>query len=547
LLLALAYPPLNLLPLALLAPWPLLAFLETPDGIRPGRAFLGGYLFGLGHFGLLLYWIAGLSGFSAMAVPAYLASVLVLAANGGLTALLVAAGRMRGVPVVIAFPLAWTAIEWLRGFGDLGFTWGVVGDVLASYPLLIQPAELGGAYLLSLWVMGLSSAMYRLLRPRRRTRPGRVAVATLVLTAVIPLYGWVRLADLERSGVGWPRLRVAAVQPNVPQDVKWDLAFVDETFARLIRLTRLAERHDPALVVWPESAVPVYLRYDARAAELVPRLASEIGEPIFTGTNDADTLDGRDGSLPGDYRVYNAAYLVRAGGLAEGRYAKRRLVPVAERVPFVPDVATGFFERLSSWTGQFAPGQGWPVWTIGGYAFGATICYESVFPDVSRALVRSGADFLVNITNDAWFGPTAAPYQHASHLTLRSVEHRVSYLRSANTGISGWVDPLGRYHDRTPLYDEAVVVADLPMPGITTPYTRWGDWVPLVALAAWAGLLLFGRKAFRAAGEPDLGASPLRRPRSRTAAARDRPWLSAGPPARYIHGLNRSTHVWRGA
>jgi apolipoprotein N-acyltransferase len=494
-LLALAYPPLDLLPLALLASWPLLAFLETPDGARPGRAFLGGYLFGLAHFGILLYWIAGLSGFSAMAVPAYLASVLVLAANGGLTALMVAAGRARGVPVVVAFPLAWTAVEWLRAFGDLGFTWGVAGDVLASYPLLIQPAELGGVYLLSLWIMALSSSMYRLFRPTPRTRRTRVAVATVLLAASVPLYGALRMADLERSARDWPRLRAAAVQPNVPQDVKWDLAFVDETFARLIRLTRLAERHDPALVVWPESAVPVYLRYDARAAELVPRLAAEIGEPIFTGTNDADTLDGRDGSLPGDYRVYNAAYLVRPDGLAEGRYAKRRLVPVAERVPFVPDVATGFFERLSSWTGQFAPGRGWPTWSVGGYAFGATICYESVFPDVSRALVRSGADFLVNITNDAWFGPTAAPYQHASHLTLRSVEHRVSSLRSANTGISGWVDPLGRYHDRTRLYEPAVVVADLPMPGITTPYTRWGDWVPAGALVVWAVLFVVAMRA----------------------------------------------------
>lgn len=496
-LLALAYPPLDLLPLALVAPWPLLAFLETADGARPGRAFLGGYLFGLAHFGLLLYWIAGLSGFSAMAVPAYLASVLVLAANGGLTALMVAVGRGRGIPVVLSFPLAWTAIEWLRAFGDLGFTWGVAGDVLAAYPLLIQPAELGGVYLLSLWVMALSASMYRLLRPIPGTHRGRVAAVTVVLAAAVPLYGALRMNALERAAGEWPRLRAAAIQPNVPQDVKWDLAFVDDTFARLIRLTRVAERHDPALVVWPESAVPVYLRYDAGASELVPRLAAEIGEPIFTGTNDADTLDGRQGSQPGDYRVYNAAYLVRGDGLAEGRYAKRRLVPVAERVPFVPDVATGFFERLSSWTGQFAPGRGWPTWTVGEYAFGATICYESVFPNVSRALVRSGADFLVNITNDAWFGPTAAPYQHASHLALRSVEHRVSSLRSANTGISGWVDPLGRYQGRTSLYEPAVVVADLPMPGITTLYTRWGDWAPLAALAAWAGLVLVGGRGRR--------------------------------------------------
>lgn len=491
-LLALAYPPLDLLPVALLAPWPLLAFLETPDGERPGRAFLGGYLFGLAQFGAVLYWIAGLSGFSAMAVPAYLASVLILAANAGLTGLMVALARRRGISVALSFPLAWTAVEWLRSFGDLGFTWALVGDVLASYPLLIQPAELGGAYLLSLWILGLSSAMYRLLRPRPGSRRALAAAATVLLAASAPLYGAFRLERLEEEAASWPRLRAAAIQPNVPQDAKWDEAFVDETFRRLAILTRRAGNHDPELVVWPESAVPVYLRYDARAAALVPALAAEVEAPIFTGTNDADTLDGRSGRSAGDYRVYNAAFLVRADGLAEGRYAKRRLVPVAERVPFVPDLATGVFERLSSWTGQFATGRTWPVWSVEGFGFGATICYESVFPNVSRRLVREGADFLVNITNDAWFGPTAAPYQHASHLPLRAVEHRLSYLRSANTGISGWVDPLGRFRERTPLYEYAVVVADLPMPGITTPYTRWGDWAPLAALALWAGLLLAG-------------------------------------------------------
>ncbi|MGH7549628.1 MAG: apolipoprotein N-acyltransferase [Gemmatimonadota bacterium] len=512
-LLAIAYPPLDLLPLALIAPWPLLAFLETDEGMRPGRAFLGGYLFGLAHFGAVLYWIAGLSGFSAMAVPAYLASVLILAANAGLTGLMVALGRRRGISVALSFPLAWTAVEWLRSFGDLGFTWALVGDVLAAYPLLIQPAELGGAYLLSLWLMALSAGMYRLLRPTPRSRRTVTAGAVVLLAAAVPVYGVVRLSQLELAAEEWPRLRVAAIQPNVPQDVKWNDAFVDETFRRLVALTRRAEREDPALVVWPESAVPVYLRYDARAAALVPALAAEIGEPIFTGTNDADTLDGRSGRAAGDYRVYNAAYLVRADGLAEGRYAKRRLVPVAERVPFVPDLATGFFEELSAWTGQFTPGRTWPVWSVEGFEFSATICYESVFPNVSRALVREGADFLVNITNDAWFGPTAAPYQHASHLTLRSVEHRISYLRSANTGISGWVDPLGRYRERTPLYEPAIVVADLPMSGITTLYTRWGNWAPLGALALWAGLLLLGGRLRRPTGaSPGERATVVREP-----------------------------------
>jgi apolipoprotein N-acyltransferase len=202
---------------------------------------------------------------------------------------------------------------------------------------------------------------------------------------------------------------------------------------------------------------------------------------------------GAVGTAAEDYRIFNAAYLVEPGrGIVPGRYAKRRLVPVAERVPFLPGVATGVFERLTSWTGQFEPGRTWPTWRVGGTRIGALICYESVFPDVSRRLVRGGAGALLNVTNDAWFGPTAAPHQHASHLSLRTVEHRVPFLRSANTGISGWVDPMGRWHDPTELYTHAVVVADLPLPGIVTPYTRWGDWAPFAAVLAWAGIVLAG-------------------------------------------------------
>lgn len=496
-LLALAYPPLDLLPLAVVAFWPLLAFLDRVTGDAPRRtdlraAFGGGIVFGLAFFGVLLYWIAGLTGFSAMAVPAYLASVAVMSLNGGLATVAAAFARARGVPLVVAFPLAWTGVEWLRSFGDLGFTWGLAADALASYPLLLQPAELGGAYLLSLWLVALSGALYRLARPQPATRRGLVAAAAVGLAAAVPLYGVVRIGQLETAAADWPTLRAAAIQPDVPQDQKWEEAFVDETLRRLIGLTLLVERQDPELVVWPESALPVYLRYDPRARGLVPQLAARIDAPIFTGTNDADTLPGREGDAPGDYRVYNAAYLVAPDTILPGRYAKHRLVPVAERVPFVPGAATGFFERLSSWTGQFAPGTEWTTWEVDGARFGATICYESVFPGVSRALVREGADFLVNITNDAWFGPTAAPYQHASHLALRAVEHRVPVLRSANTGISGWVDPLGRYRVRTGLYRASAVVADLPLTGIRTPYTRWGDWVPFLCVLAWGGLALAG-------------------------------------------------------
>lgn len=495
--LALAYPPLDLLPLLLVGPWGLLVFLdrevEETDGGHWRRAFLGGWLFGMVHYGILLYWIAGLTGFSVMAIPAYLVTAIGMAAtNDGVAALGAAVGRRYGIPIVVGLPATWVGIEWLRSFGDIGFPWAVAGDALTAYPLLVQPAELGGGYLLSLWIVGLSAALYRLARPRPGTPRVAVALVAVTLAVAVPVYSTVRIRQLDRAAADWPVLRAAAVQPNVPQDLKWEQAFEAEIHRRLVRLTRRAADGDPSLIVWPESALPSYLRYDPVSRALVPALAQAIGTPIFTGTNDADTLPGRSGRGAGDYVVYNAAYLVRPGEIVPRRYAKRRLVPIAERVPFVPDLATGFFERLSSWTGQFAPGEPWTTWEVEGYGFGVLICYESVFPDVSRGLVRRGADFLLNITNDAWFGRTAAPHQHASHLTLRAVEHRVPFLRAANTGISGWVDPVGRYRARTELYTEGIVTADLRIPDLVTPYTRWGDWIPAAAIWAWGLACLAG-------------------------------------------------------
>jgi apolipoprotein N-acyltransferase len=493
-LFALSYPPLNLLPLAVVGLWPFLAFLDRVAAReRMGRVFTGGFLFGLAFFGALLYWIAGLSGFSLMAVPAYVAAILVLALNGGLVALAVAFAHRRGAPVALVFPLAWSGVEWLRSFGDLGFPWAMAGDAISRWPVLIQTAELGGGWLVGLWLVALSSATWRVVRPLDgRMRP---AVVAALLALAVPLYGAVRLHQLDGQSDRWPVLRGAAIQPNVPQDIKWNDAFERETLERLASLTERAMERSPQLVVWPESAVPGYLRYDPDQRQFVTGLAARIGVPIYTGTVDADTVAGADGDSEDDYRVYNAAYLVDpVRGIVPGRYAKRRLVPVAERVPFLPSMATGLFEMMSSWTGQFEPGRGWPTWSVADARVGALICYESVFPDVTRSLVRGGADVLLNVTNDAWFGPTAAPYQHASHLALRSVEHRVPFLRSANTGISGWVDPMGRWHEPTELYTFAVVVADLPRPGIVTPYTRWGDWAPFAAILVWAGLCLMGAR-----------------------------------------------------
>jgi len=169
-------------------------------------------------------------------------------------------------------------------------------------------------------------------------------------------------------------------------------------------------------------------------------------------------------------------------------YAKHYLVPVVERVPFVPVRLFRAVPGLARWSGGFSSGRDLPVYASRIGRFGVLICYESAFEDLARKYRRAGADFLVNITNDAWFGRTAGPYQHASHLVLRAIETRIGIARAANSGISQFVDPLGRTQDATGLEEEASVVGRLRSSDVVTLYVRLGDWVGMLAVLATLGL-----------------------------------------------------------
>src|SRR5947209_8013680 len=211
----------------------------------------------------------------------------------------------------------------------------------------------------------------------------------------------------------------------------------------------------------------------------VARRARETRTALLTGGLDATFHDDRS------YDYYNAAFFYDATGDRRPYlvYHKHYLVPIVERVPFLDPR----WFRLK-WFGGFGKGRGLPLYPTAMGRFGVLICYESVFEDLARAYRRQGADFLVNVTNDAWYGRTAGPYQHAAHLVLRAVETRMGIARAANSGISGTVDPLGRYHDTTALEVETAVAATLRTSDVTTLYVRLGDWVGRLAVLATLGL-----------------------------------------------------------
>jgi len=490
-LLAAAYPPFQLPLLSFVAIAPAVLLLRT--AITTGDlawAFRWGVAYGAASQGLVLYWIAvALWHFTRLSVLGFLATIAILAVYSGVLFWLVAAAGIRArVPLWVALPLAWTALEWWVGHqGDIRFPWLGLGTSLADAPSLIQWADLAGARGVTLWLVWCNVVLVDVAlawggraqgRGRRAALRGTGALALSLLAAVT--YGMWRTRSLRVRDVGI----VGMVQPNEGFDEKWERP-ADSVMGRLLDLSRrVYALARPDLLVWPEAAMPGYLQGRPDWDADIARLVRERHTPLLAGGLFAELHD--DGS---DAR-YNAAFYFDSAGRWRPYpvYGKRYLVPVTERVPFFP---VRWFRRipgLARWSGGFARGRDLPVYTAAIGRFGVIICYESAFEDLPRRYRRAGADFLVNITNDAWFGRTTAPAQHASHLVLRAIETRMGVARAANSGISEFVDPLGHVYAATALETEALIADRLRTSDVTTVYVRWGDWVGAVAVLATLGL-----------------------------------------------------------
>jgi apolipoprotein N-acyltransferase len=479
-LLFVAYPPYSLVVPAFVCLVPLLWRLEDrldPAAATDGAAKLGFWAGLLAH-GLVLYWmVVALWHFTPLSAAGYLASVLVLAAWWTLLGWgTVWVRRRTGLPLWVVFPLLWTAVEWAIGHqGEVRFPWLGLGTSLTSAPVLVQWADLAGARGVTLALVWINVMVFLALR-RRTWRPAAAAAAALAAAAA---YGVWR----ERTTVLRPVTVVAVVQPNLGFAEKRARRDQDAVVEQLLRLTVRAESLPGArLVAWPEAAVDGYFfdhrQWEAWIADTVRRTRV----PVLAGGLDVQLYPN------GTYDTYNAAFFFDSTGSDTiwPSYRKTYLVPIVERVPFVNP---RWFGSLK-WFGGFGHGDRFPVYRVAEGGFGVLICYESAFEDLARRYRRGGADFLVNITNDAWFGRTAAPYQHAAHLVMRAIETRMGVARAANTGISEFVDPLGYTHQSTPLDVERVEADTVYTTAGRTLYVRLGDWVGLLALVGSGALMV---------------------------------------------------------
>jgi len=400
--------------------------------------------------------------------------------------------RRLGLSVFLVAPVAWSASEWLKSAGELGCPWGNLGTVLAGETNWVQWASVVGTQGLSLWIVAvnalLAAAIVKFMRRRFVEGALRLALGVAIV-ALPPMWGASRLraaalAEAVAPETAEPLLRVGLIQPNIPSDQKWSPAHQDSVVDKLYRMTRDAAS-DPKrldLVVWPETALPFYVRLEPMKLRRLLDTAKEIQTPILAGYPDARL------SSSGDVTTHNAAGLVLRTGSITGQYEKVHLVPFGERIPF--QGLFPFLGRFDLGQAEWTPGTEQLVFGGAGPPFGVLICFESIFPDHARRYRLGGAQYLVNITNDEWFGLSAGPVQHADLALLRSVELGMSLVRAANTGISMIVDPYGRPLTKSGLFEKAIISGGVPPPLPLTRYAEWGDWTTMISLVVVVLLLM---------------------------------------------------------
>jgi apolipoprotein N-acyltransferase len=517
-LLLLAFPSFNLWWCAwgALVPWLLLLSRCTPR-----RAFGWSWLIGLLFFLGSIWWLTQLAPFAGvMAWVGWLLLCASLALYFGVFGLLVSRTNSQ----LLFIPALWVSLEFLRTHLFSGLGWNLLAYSQTPWLAAIQVADITGVWGVSFIVVLVNIVIADLLRnvwdkgqgtPRLRSgqaRDKRTAIQMMVRPAVVLVtillvvgYGVWRIPQVTAG----PVARVAVVQGNIPQEEKWDERYLEQILQRYETLTQAVARETPELIVWPETSAPGFVGLEVPLTQRLVDLAQRVGMPLLVGAPMGRVVAAQ-------MRATNSAILIEADGSMAQRYDKTHLVPFGEFIPF--ERTAPWLRRILPPIGDFIAGHEHTVFTLhtsadtegqgagdGGRGdsyhpsplaprpsprFSALICFEDLFPDLARRFVRNGAQLLLVITNDAWFGPTAAAYQHAQASTFRAVELRVPVARAANTGWSGCIDAAGRWVGHVAdsagreLFVEGHHTCELPLGVSTTGYLRWGDWF------AWGCLLI---------------------------------------------------------
>ncbi|MBU0545585.1 MAG: apolipoprotein N-acyltransferase [Proteobacteria bacterium] len=464
--------------------------LQFKDGFKIGL------ITGLVHYITLLYWLSyTMETYGHL--PVYLSipilflfsfylSLYIGLFSGALTRITV-----KPLMLSIMIPALWVSLEYIRSFLFTGFPWELIA--YSQYKLLhiIQVSDILGPYGVSfLLVLSNAAVFIGFLYLTKSGWQGKKvsgvhfassALIFLFALTIVWFYGKIRIETTDKIVSASHKTRVSVIQGNIEQSEKWDPALQYSATKKYLDLSGSVIAEKPDLVVWPETAAPFYFLYDTALTEKVQMGVAETGVSFLIGS--PSFIPVKD-----NIEYYNSAYLIGPDGKVSGKYDKVHLVPFGEYVPLKKWLP--FLGKIVENVGDFRPGKKGTTISLNGHSLGVLICYELIFPYLSRAEVKNGAGLLVNITNDAWYGKTSAPYQHYSMAVFRAVENRRALVRAANTGISGFIDPSGRIIASAPIFEDAVMTRNVPILKEITLYTRFGDLFAFICLAAAALTLL---------------------------------------------------------
>ena len=503
-----AFPPHNLSILAWIGMVP---FFLTVAGRKPILALCLAWIWGAAFFLGLFTWILFVNGYTYLH-HAILA--IYLGAYFAIFGLLFATvSKYRGMlAAAAAAPFIWVTLEYLRSnLSFLALPWGLLAHSQYQVPFVIQVAALGGTYSVSFLIVLINAALAILLislfdrlhfkTPMRipkielksATIFGATAVALLLMAAG---YGFFIIS----TPLEGPKVKVAVIQGNIEQSQKWDKKFAPLIMRTYRELTITAARDNPDLIVWPETATPRAINTDAKLEKEVRQVAEAARTQLLLGSSQVYKFKKND---PKSAKVKNSAYLVPANPdlKISQQYDKIILFPFGEYLPYKDKIPWHYINVPD--VGNYIRGKEFKVFRLPEFQFSVTICWEDLFSDFVRQFVKAGAQFIVNITNEAWFGPTGAPYQFVSMSVFRAVENRVFVIRCTNTGISCFIDPNGRIINTVrdkigkEVFIRGVASSCIIPQNSSTVYTRFGDWFVWVSVLMSFSFLLLSLIKFK--------------------------------------------------
>ena len=516
-LLAVAYLPL---PLGFLAWFALIRPLAIITQMEGKTAFKAAYFYSFMANLFQLYWVA------VVTPPGMVAAIFILSLYPAFILLLFTKIYQRKKLLgLIALPFLWVGMEYFRSLSEFAFPWTDISYSQGYYLSFIQIVSVIGSYGLSFILVGLNIVIWQAISKSNKleTRISS-AIAALVLVVSVYLYGWVVIPPLPMEG----NIRIALLQGNVDLDTKWDEDTRDYNFTLYDSLAGIGAKDSADLIVWPETAAPAYPRFEPNYMAVLSETAIRSRAANLIGAIDVDYSSGKRKS-------YNSAFQFSPDGSISGIYHKIKLVPYSERSPYqeqFPILSRQFLEKYVrvirmhdvEWWSDFYSGDSIVIFNVDSARYTVLICFESAFPQFVREGVLKGADFIVNITNDTWFGRSPGPFQHMRIAVFRAIENRVWLMRCANSGISAAIDPYGREIVRAGLYVQKVISANIYPIKEYSAFTRVGPIVGIVSLYI-TGLILLLMLIIWSVGkltkEPDRSAIAVRGTDSSTEAKKE--------------------------